>query len=109
MSSLLEAESTLTNRYQTTIPEMVRSALHLEKWDKIRYSIRSNGEVVLTRIDTAENNDQILENFLLFLANELKKHPYRIQTMDSCFIQRLQALTQTIDINLNTPLSADDD
>ena len=34
-----EAESTLTERYQTTVPETVRRALRLSKRDKIRFTI----------------------------------------------------------------------
>ncbi|MBK1736325.1 regulator, partial [Halorhodospira abdelmalekii] len=49
MATTLEAESTLTARYQTTVPETVRRALQLSKRDKIHYHIRANGEVVLTR------------------------------------------------------------
>ena len=33
----LETESTLTDRFQTTVPSSVRQALHLEKKDKIKY------------------------------------------------------------------------
>ena len=35
MPATLEAESTLTDRYQTTVPETVRRALRLGKRDKI--------------------------------------------------------------------------
>jgi len=31
MGKLLQAESTLTDRYQTTIPEPIRESLHLSK------------------------------------------------------------------------------
>lgn len=31
MSAILEAESTLTDRYQTTVPQAVRRALRLDK------------------------------------------------------------------------------
>jgi antitoxin PrlF len=41
-----EAESTLTDRYQTTIPDPVRKALHLNKRDKIHYTIQPNGQVI---------------------------------------------------------------
>lgn len=34
------SESTLTDRYQTTIPEPIRKALGLNKRDKIRYTIQ---------------------------------------------------------------------
>jgi bifunctional DNA-binding transcriptional regulator/antitoxin component of YhaV-PrlF toxin-antitoxin module len=42
-----EAESTLTDRCQTTVPETVRRALRLRERDKIRYSIRPRKEVML--------------------------------------------------------------
>ena len=35
MAATLEVESTLTDRYQTTVPETVRRALQLGKRDKI--------------------------------------------------------------------------
>ena len=34
----LETESTLTDRFQTTVPSSVRQALRLGKKDKIKYS-----------------------------------------------------------------------
>jgi len=46
MAATLEAESTLTDRYQTTVPETVRRALRLGKRDKIHYTIRPGGEVL---------------------------------------------------------------
>lgn len=49
MAVTLEAESTLTDRYQTTVPESVRRALRLGKRDKIHYAIQPGGEVILTR------------------------------------------------------------
>ena len=57
MSAGLEVESTLTDRYQTTVPQTVRRALRLGKRDKIHYSIRPGGEVVLTRVDAAQVDD----------------------------------------------------
>ena len=43
MAAIFEVESTLTDRYQTTVPEMVRLVLWLGKRDKIQYEIRQNG------------------------------------------------------------------
>ncbi len=51
MAATLEAESTLTDRYQTTVPETVRRALRLGKRDKTHYTIRPGGEVVLSRVE----------------------------------------------------------
>jgi antitoxin PrlF len=49
MNATFEVESTLTDRYQTTVPEMIRRALKLGKRDKVHYSIRPDGVIVLTR------------------------------------------------------------
>lgn len=51
MAATLEVESTLTDRYQTTVSETARRALKLGKRDKIHYTIRASGEVVLTRAE----------------------------------------------------------
>lgn len=37
------SESTLTDRYQTTLPDPVRKVLGLSKRDKIQYTIQPNG------------------------------------------------------------------
>jgi bifunctional DNA-binding transcriptional regulator/antitoxin component of YhaV-PrlF toxin-antitoxin module len=60
MPATLEAESTLTDRDQTTVPETVRRALRLRKRDKIQYVIRPSGEVVLTRASDAEADDPVI-------------------------------------------------
>ena len=63
MARALEVESTLTDRYQTTVPETVRRALQLNKRDKIHYSIRPSGEVVLSRAEHSED-DPAISQFL---------------------------------------------
>ncbi|MEQ1931361.1 MAG: type II toxin-antitoxin system PrlF family antitoxin [Parvularculaceae bacterium] len=107
MRSPLECESTLTDRYQTTVPETVRRALGLSKRSKIRYSVRASGEVVLERADAAE--DYVLGAFLKFLANDLAKHPERLQSVDADFARRLETLTGGVDFDLDAPLNASDD
>ena len=71
MNTTLEAESTLTDRYQTTVPEPVRRALKLGKRDKIHYAIRADGEVVLSRVQVAEESDPVLQAFLQFLSQDM--------------------------------------
>ena len=107
MSVTLEIESTLTDRYQTTVPETVRRALRLGKRDKIHYTILSNGEVVLTRAETS-GDDPVLGQFLGFLARDIANHPERLQAIDAGLVQRLQSLTGGVEVDLNAALSADE-
>ncbi len=109
MPATLEVESTLTDRYQTTVPETVRRALRLGKRDKIHYSIRPGGEVVLTRASSPEGDDPVLEQFLGFLARDIADHPERLQVVDAGLVQRLQALVGDINVDLDAALSADDE
>jgi len=108
MSATLEVESTLTERYQTTVPETVRRALQLGKRDKIHYTVRPNGEVVLTRAEASDGHDPLIGQFLGFLARDMANHPERLQAIDAGLAQRLQSLTGGIKVDLDAPLSADD-
>lgn len=109
MPAILDAESTLTDRYQTTVPETVRRALRLGKRDKIHYTIRPSGEVVLTRAEASEGDDPVLGLFLGFLARDIASHPERLQAVDTGLVQRLQSLVGGIEIDLDAALSADDE
>ena len=104
----LEVESTLTDRYQTTVPETVRRALKLNKRDKIQYVIRQNGEVVLTRA-TSEGDDPALGSFLDFLAIDIAEHPEHILTVEDALMQRIQPLTKGVEVDLDAPLQEDDE
>jgi antitoxin PrlF len=109
MPTTLEAESTLTDRYQTTVPETVRRALRLRKRDKIQYVIHPSGEVVLTRASNNENNDPVLGQFLGFLTHDIATHPSQLQWVSSDFVQRVQSLIGEVDVDLDAPLSEDDE
>ncbi len=109
MTATLEVDSTLTDRYQTTVPETVRRALQLGKRDKIHYTIRPGGEVILTRAETYESDDPILGQFLDFLTRDITSHPERLQTMDAGFVQRIQSLVDGVKVDLDAALPADDE
>jgi antitoxin PrlF len=109
MPANLQVESTLTDRYQTTVPETVRRVLRLGKRDKIHYTIRPDGEVVLTRATAGDGEDPALAPFLGFLAHDLVEHPDRLQAMDAGLAQRIQALVGGVEVDLDGPLLADDE
>jgi antitoxin PrlF len=106
MGKILHAQSTLTDRYQTTIPEPVREILHLSKRDKIDYLIEDNGKIIITR---AEEEDPVIKDFLLFLTNDMKKHPKHIKPISATLYHRANSLVSNIDIDLDAPLSEKDE
>jgi antitoxin PrlF len=108
MLATRDLESTLTDRYQTTVPEGVRNALQLSKRDKIHYTIRSSGEVVLTKASPSVE-DPILSNFLNFLAKDISLHPGKLQVMNTGLVERIKSLVNGIEFDLDEPLSDDDE
>jgi antitoxin PrlF len=98
------SESTLTDRYQTTIPAPIRNALGLQKGDKLFYSIQTEGQVVISRAKPTEN-DPILEKFLNFLAQDIEQNPYHIKAIGTDLVSRVQSLVADVAVDLDTPLS----
>jgi len=107
MSALLEAESTLTDRYQTTVPGPVRRALRLGKRDRLHYAIRTDGQVLLTRAPALDDDDPQLAPFLDFLARDMACHPERLHAVNPDWVQHLQALVNDVEIDLDAALPAD--
>jgi antitoxin PrlF len=106
MSDVIETLATLTDRYQTTVPEPVRRALKLGKRDKIRFSITGDGEVVLSR---ASDADPVLEQFLHFLERDMAQNPARLHMLTTDLRDRIDALIGKTHVDLDAPLSADDE
>lgn len=107
-NSVIEVESTLTDRYQTTVPETVRKALHLSKRDKIHYIIQGNGSVLITRVDN-EKNDPVIEAFLSFLVKDIQKSPQNVMPLNGELYQRVQSVVSDIKFDLDKPLSGEDE
>ena len=109
-SPIQEVESALTDRYQTTVPQPVRRALGLRKRDRICYAIRANGEVVLQRLcPEPVEGDPALAPFLALLQQDIAAHPERLLPITANLAGRLQELVGGIEVNLDAPLSHDDD
>ena len=103
-NGVITSESTLTDRYQTTVPDVVRKALGLHKREKIRYTVQPNGDVLLSKADQTEE-DPVVGQFLAFLANDMAAHPSRIRSVGSDLTKRIQSLVADVDIDLDSPLS----
>ena len=107
MTATLEIDSTLTDRYQTTVPEPVRRALSLGKRDKIHYMIQPDGAVLITRKGPAPDSDPVLGSFLGFLARDMAAHPEQIEVLDAGLVSRIRALVGDMTVDLDAPLSDD--
>ena len=106
------AESTLTNRYQTTIPAPVRKLLGLEKQDKISYHITANGSVQLSRVavDAENEEDPVIEKFLAFLAKDMEENPQRLQPLTQEWADNLRSLVAGVDVgDISQPLLEEDE
>ncbi len=104
----LETESTLTDRFQTTIPSTVRQALHLEKKDKIRYVVQADGSVLIMRAE-AQDNDPVLDKFLAFIADDMQQHPKHLQPLTASMNSDVETLVSGMSIDLDAPLSDEDE
>jgi antitoxin PrlF len=108
LQAALVTESTLTERFQTTVPSIVRQALHLSKKDKIKFIIQPDGSVMLSRVEPIEN-DPVVESFLAFIADDMQKYPEKLQPLTASMRDRVELLTTGIEFDLDTPLSEEDE
>lgn len=109
MNQLLETESTLTDRYQTTIPETVRNILSLGKRDKLHYKIMSDGTVLLSRAEPEPVGDPALSGFLALLASDLQSRPEAIRRLSKESVTRARDLIADFDVDLDARLDPEDE
>jgi antitoxin PrlF len=106
---VVEADSSLTDRYQTTVPSAVRRALRLRRRDRIVYRVLDDGTVLLARRRVARRReDPVVGLFLAFLARDMAIHPERIRPVERGLVRRMRSLTRGVKVDLAAPLGADD-
>ncbi|WP_404382099.1 type II toxin-antitoxin system PrlF family antitoxin [Caenispirillum salinarum] len=108
MAVLAQDVSKLTDRYQTTVPSIVRKQMNLGKGDHIRYCIEPSGRVYIEPV-RAEEGDPAIGAFLDFVEADIKAHPERLRAFDGALLNRLKALVDDVDVDLDAPLSPDDE
>lgn len=106
---VLLLESTLTSRGQTTIPSPIRKALGLGASDKIRFTLSGDNTVTLTRATLEPESDPLVDRFLAFLEQDALNHPARVQAVTPTMVNRARSLVEGVEINLDAPLSDDDE
>jgi antitoxin PrlF len=108
MDTLVKDVSTLTDRYQTTVPSGVRKRLNLGKGDKIVYRTELSGRVYIEAGRTDEE-DPALVAFLDLIEADVIAHPNRLLAFEGALHDRLKALVGDVDIDLDEPLSPEDE
>lgn len=108
MNALLKDQSRLTDRYQTTIPGSVRKTLNLKKGDFIQYIVEPDGRVYLAPVRAAMP-DRAIGAFLEFLEAGIAARPERLHAFGGGLRDRLEALVGDVDVDLDVPLSPDDE
>jgi antitoxin PrlF len=71
------SESTLTSKGQITIPKVVRERLHLEVGDKVYFSVREDGSVLLV-----PRNEPVERLFGVLKGKGARRKPLTIAEMN---------------------------
>lgn len=108
MSDPASEVSKLTERYQTTVPSGVRKRLRLRKGDRIRYCTDAAGRVYI-EADREDEVDPALGAFLDLIEADVRAHPERLRAFDGALRDRLEALVAEVEIDMDAPLSPDDE
>ncbi|WP_420127592.1 type II toxin-antitoxin system PrlF family antitoxin [Longimicrobium sp.] len=91
-------ESSVTDRYQTTVPNGVRKALGVQGKDRLAWEIRGDQAIVrrAPQMTEEEEDDPALEPFLRMLADDIEAHPERLQGMPEHLYRSILELTDGV-------------
>src|ERR1700688_3643284 len=95
--------SSVTDRFQTTIPKGVRDALGIRRGDMIAYEL-SGDRVVLRRRPADDAEDPALMGFLDLLERDIATHPERLQPVPERLVERARDLVRGVEVDLDAPL-----
>jgi antitoxin PrlF len=110
MAAVAEIESTITERGQTTVPSSVRRFLGVGKPGTLVWRLGSDGSVTVNRKqDATQEDDPVLGRFLALLEGDMAAHPERLHPIGADFVERIAALVDGVEVNLDEPLADDED
>jgi antitoxin PrlF len=104
MSVALEEISTITAKGQTTIPKSVRQALGVDYGGRIAFRVDKRG-VTVSRAD--EGEDPAIDEFLGFLAGDLKKRPETVKALSPELAARIATLTADMEVDPDADIDGD--
>lgn len=106
MAALLKKISTITERGQVTVPKSVREALGLGYGGRVAFYVDENRHVSIEKVDDADD-DPVIDSFLDFLADDMEKHPERVQEFPKALAERMVELTKGMHVNPDDPIVGD--
>ena len=88
-----ELESSLTDRYQTTVPARVRKLLGLSKRDKLEWILDESGGIKVRKSQAAEAEhfDPVFDQWLDFLERDMLEHPENLVPLDAKYYEDIVA------------------
>lgn len=112
MIAKLLGKSTLTDRYQTTIPAFVRKELGLNKRDFIEFLKSEDGYIVLRRgkpdeVEQEEEFPSTLLAWLELIARDHEKHPEQFVPLTEDFFAKAKELVGDYEFDLDAPIEED--
>lgn len=95
-------QSSVTERFQTTIPKGVREALGLQRGDTLAYEVR--GEEVVVRRRPEQEGDPALTGFLDLLERDIAGRPDRLERVSDELVRRGRELVDGVELDLDAAL-----
>lgn len=105
---VLEIEATVTSRGQTTLPSAIRRALKVGNQGAIVFRIEESGQVTVAKKELTET-DPVIGQFLSFLTADMIARPDALRPVTADWLASLQDLVKGVPIDLDAPLSAEDE
>jgi antitoxin PrlF len=63
----------------------------------------------LRRVSSTDADSSVLEEFLVFLANDLSTHPDQLKSVGREFVQRVKSLVRDGHVDLDASLTEEDE
>jgi antitoxin PrlF len=98
-------KSVVTAKSQTTLPRGVRQALGVGPGDQLAYIVEGDHAVIMKAASDYE--DPAIGAFLDFLERDMVAHPERLKALTPELFERMRALTDGIEVDLNAPIDGD--
>lgn len=102
----LSYASTVTERFQTTVPAPVRAAMSLGRGDELTWAMKEDGTFVVSKAST-EHEDPAIQGFLKVLESGITEGyvvPATVEMRD-----RVAELIDGVEFDMNAPLPNEDE